>query len=31
VSERVVDKLGLEQPEEIKDDSQLSEEEMQVL
>jgi len=27
----VVDKLGLEQPEEIKDDSQLSEEEMQVL
>nr|XP_016934288.1 mitochondrial carrier homolog 2 [Drosophila suzukii]XP_016934289.1 mitochondrial carrier homolog 2 [Drosophila suzukii] len=30
VSERVVDKLGLEQPEEIKDDSQLSEEEMYV-
>ncbi|KAH8345903.1 hypothetical protein KR067_008727 [Drosophila pandora] len=31
VSERVADKLGLDKPEEVKDDSDLSEEEMYVL
>lgn len=30
VSDRVADQLGLEQPEENKDDSQLSDEELQV-